>query len=147
MFTKKVNYPELIFNQKRALDRYFVVNQGENWQLSEGNECFVCNKFQYTLIFYNQGLRAENQGLIEIKDTEFVRELKNLMKLNYSDTNKIQPFIVGTVVQDRNYVRKLKMLRAELYAALVVSTSVHFVYKNDQSQKIKNGIVDLARMN
>jgi hypothetical protein len=120
VLTKKFNLPELIFNQKRNLDRYFQEDSANAWQMSKGNECFVCLKFCYTIIFYTQGENAANPGLVPINDPSFESKLPNMLNINFTDLEKIQPILTGTVVQDRNYVRKLKMLRAEYFAALSI---------------------------
>lgn len=50
--TRKVNAPELIFNQFKHKDCYFDQDSAENWMLSQKNECFICQKHKYTCVFY-----------------------------------------------------------------------------------------------
>lgn len=69
--TRKVNYPELVFNQKIANDsnkalRYFQKDHDLIWKLSKKNECFICEKYKYTIVFYERGLLAKNPDLVEI---------------------------------------------------------------------------------
>ena len=57
--TRIVNHPELVFNQSTLNDnskdkRYFDRNHALKWCLSRGNECFMCQRYQYTIIFYIQ---------------------------------------------------------------------------------------------
>ena len=52
VLTRKVNEPDLIFNQYPYKDLYFEQDAGEQWVLSEKSECFVCDKHKLTVIFY-----------------------------------------------------------------------------------------------
>ena len=61
VLTRKVNHPELIWNQDPQNDhsskkRYFEVDAAENWQLSMKNECFMCDGHKYTAIFFKRGI-------------------------------------------------------------------------------------------
>ena len=64
--TRVVNHPELVFNQSTLNDastdkRYFDRNHALKWRLSRGNECFMCTRHGYTIVFYVQSEdRAQN---------------------------------------------------------------------------------------
>jgi len=81
VLTKKCNLPELIFNQKKQIDRYFAVDSANTWQLSHQNSCFVCEKYCYTMFFYEQSKMADNSDLIQIQDAEFVKNLPKYLNL------------------------------------------------------------------
>ena len=44
VLTRKVNEPELIFNQCRFKDLYFEQDAAEQWALSDKSECHMCQK-------------------------------------------------------------------------------------------------------
>ena len=75
-----------------------------------------------TIIFYNRNFMALNEDLIEIKNTEFVSKLKMDFLGNYSKFYSMSPIICGSIVQkglgQPNFDRKLKMLKAPIYAML-----------------------------
>ena len=83
VLTRKVNHPELIWNQNPQNDstpdkQYFESYASKNWILSQKNECFMCDGHKYTVIFYKSGLLTQqNQGLYEVKDNEMLEFLKN----------------------------------------------------------------------
>ena len=59
VLTRKLNHPELIFNQRISDDddfdrRFFKVDANECWTLSPKNECYICEKYHYTMIFYER---------------------------------------------------------------------------------------------
>ena len=45
----------------------------QEWKLSPQNECYVCQKYKYTMVFYNKSAMYPNKGLTEIKDKTFLR--------------------------------------------------------------------------
>ena len=49
VMTRKVNHPELIFNQSLKYDktkyRFFKKDAAQQWKLSRNNECYVCQKY------------------------------------------------------------------------------------------------------
>ena len=52
ILNRKINHPELSFNQFSEKDLYFEEDSAEQWQLS--NNCFICEKHRYTVIFYDK---------------------------------------------------------------------------------------------
>ena len=76
-----MNHSELIFNQKISCDnskrhRWFRKDAEADWMLSSKNECWICQRYHYTIVFYDRSSAEKNQGLIEIKDPEFLSKLK-----------------------------------------------------------------------
>jgi len=75
VLTRRLNHPELIFNQRVSIDdtkdRFFKVDANQYWTLSRQDECYICDKHHYAVIFYERSENS-NKGLIEIKDTEFL---------------------------------------------------------------------------
>lgn len=81
VLTRVLNHPELLFNQQTKYDRdianrFFRKDSMLEWQISNGNECYICNRYQYTMIFYERGILAQNTELTEIKDERILNELK-----------------------------------------------------------------------
>lgn len=81
MVTRVLNHPELIFNSRPQQDhdrgvRFFQRDAQEKWALSLGCECLVCQRYQYSQIFYERGVMSKNQDLVEITDPEVLQELK-----------------------------------------------------------------------
>jgi hypothetical protein len=65
VITRNLNHPELIFNQNVNFDknkklRFFVRDFESRWRVSLTNECFVCDKYQFVMIFYERGDFAKN---------------------------------------------------------------------------------------
>ena len=57
VLTRKINQPELIFNQAPYLDKFFDEGAGDKWMFHEGSSnsmtsCSICQKHKYTMIFY-----------------------------------------------------------------------------------------------
>ena len=126
VLTRKLNVPGLVFNQTIKMDytsgRFFNIESSTGWQLSKANECFVCEKHMYTVIHYDRALLSQNEGLVEIKDKEFIDKLSKDFKANFSKYMSYAPLISGTVVNrgigQPNFDRKLKMLHSSMYALL-----------------------------
>lgn len=105
----------------------------------------MCEKYQYTVIFYQQSLEEDaNTGLTPILDYDFVRALPLHLNLNINELEKAQPIICGTVVDDKDFGRKLKMLRAELFTALLVCQHEKFTKNVKVKHNIKHGVVQMA---
>ena len=79
MLTRRLNHPELIFNQRISLDktnkRFFKVDANEAWALSPKDECYICEKHHYSVIFYERS-KTSNKGLFQINDPVFLDQLK-----------------------------------------------------------------------
>lgn len=55
--TRIINRPELIFNQRPLKDndkqeRFFQRNANASWRLSNKDECHICDRHRYTLVFF-----------------------------------------------------------------------------------------------
>ena len=65
-----------------------------------------------------------NRGLHEIKEHSFLDKIKREFERTYKNYGSMTPFICGTIVnnglceQSERFIRKIKMLRAPLYALL-----------------------------
>ena len=123
VLTRKADNPELIFNDCRFKDLYWEMEAGEKWQLSykksPTNECFVCQKYKYGLIFVDK--RADNSDLEEIKDPEIIAKVAANLNLE-ADHDGYAPIICGSIVNG-GFNRKLKMLRSDLFSLLSVCKS------------------------
>jgi len=68
--------------------------------------------------------------------------IEESLNLGFMDEGETAPLIVGTVVNDkkRAFNRKLRMVRADIFAMLSVCQSRSIVQKKMQSKHIKQGI-------
>ena len=107
------------------------------WMLSKANECHVCHKYRYTMIFYDQLLA--NEGLIEIKNQAIVDNIKDELNLTFHESDEIAPVVCGTVING-GFNRKLRMLRADLFTMLSVCQSAEIISHKKQTNAIKKGI-------
>jgi hypothetical protein len=75
-------------------------------------------------VFYDRSSPESNKGLIEIKDQEFLSKLKKEYDENIERYKTDQPIICGTLVNkshnQKQFDRKLKMIKAPLYALLQI---------------------------
>lgn len=80
---------------------------GELWQLSYSNhptnECFICQKYKYGLIFIDK--REANADLEEIRDPKIIQQVKDNLNLD-AKCDDYTPIICGSVV-DGGFKRKL----------------------------------------
>lgn len=54
MLTRKLGHPELVFNEKIGKTMHFETSAASKWSLSKGDQCWICDKFKYTIIFFNR---------------------------------------------------------------------------------------------
>lgn len=145
--TRKINQPELIFNQNVNKDAYFDMDASENWQLQTENnpmtECHITHKHKYTMIFYEQGNQI-NSDLQEVTDPEVVERVKDSLNITFKERKEIAPFICGSIVSG-GYARKLRMLRCDLFMMLSVCQSAAFITKLKQSRAIRRGIIEMIK--
>lgn len=149
VLTRALNRPELIFNQKHWRDgdkkvRYFQKDAMHDWVLSNRGECYMCQKYKYTQIYYERGILSQNHELREIVDQDILDHLKYQFKKDYLKNRTSTPQISGTVVSRGShhaaFERKLKMLRLPLYALLSILQCKDFTETKTQIEDIKEGI-------
>jgi len=135
ILSRKLNHPELLFNQIPVRDstkhRFFKVDAGQSWTLSSKDECYICEKHHYTVLFYERSKNC-NKGLIEIKDSILLGELKKEFQNNIGLYKNHTPLVCGTVVNKnqhcrQKYSRKLKMIPAPIYCLLQICQSDDFI--------------------
>lgn len=141
VLNRKVNHPELIFNQNKREDLFFEQDASETWKLLENGNCYQCQKHRYTMIFYEQEKDAPNDDLIEIKDKKVIQEVRKTLNLTFKDTDDIAPFIVGSVIVYDGFQKKLKMMRADLFSLLSISQSKYETPDKKIGSVIKKGVV------
>ena len=129
MISRILNHPELCFNQRLLNDlerdkRFFLPDAEMSWKMSVRNECFICDKYQYGLIFYQRGNLAVNPELNRVNDEEILAQLRYEYMRNKSDYRTDAPLIAGSIVNHglgyHKFERKLKMVRTPLFALLSV---------------------------
>lgn len=54
ILTRKVQNPEMIFNQNEFIDKYFDTNSAYKWLLSNKNECYVCQRYKQVAIIFEE---------------------------------------------------------------------------------------------
>jgi len=146
ILTRKVNNPELVFNQCSASAKFFRVNAEEDWQLSSSKgECFICDCHKYTAIFFNKGVVSKNNlDLQEIKDPQFLAQLGREYEADERNKGIFVPQIRGTVVSGAGYGKKLRMISTEVFGMLSVSECALVVPTLEASARIKTAIVKYA---
>ena len=134
VLTRKVNLPELIFNQNPNKDCYFEIDAGNKWRLSDRCQCYSCHRYKYTMVFFKQAREGQrpadlNPEMKEVTNPELVTQIRDALNLSFKDKVDTAPYIVGTVVNDhpRGFRRKLRMLRADIFTALSICNSNHFL--------------------
>ena len=117
------------------------MDAGSFWKLSQKNECYICDKHQFVHIYFEKGILAKNKDLLEIKDKDFLKALKKDIQTT-EDKNCKDPIIRGSIVNGpQNYPpfsrlsfdRNLRMVRADVFAALCISDSALFLKNAGQS--------------
>ena len=97
------------------------------------------------MVFYERGKNSKNEGLLEIKDQEFLDELREDFIKNYSAYGTLTPLITGSVVKKPHsqsaFARKLKMIRAPIFTLLCISGSAMFIETKKQTQTTKNATI------
>jgi hypothetical protein len=66
--------------------------------LSSKNECWICQRYHYTIVFYDRSCSKNNKGLTEIHDEEFLEKLRGEYNENIEKYKTDQPIICGTLV-------------------------------------------------
>jgi len=82
--TRAANHPELVFSSQKHFDSYFEKDAQQKWMLADGGNCFICKKYEYVVVMYEQGEGAKNEGLIEVTDKVFIDGLKKSINLSGS---------------------------------------------------------------
>lgn len=95
VITRLLNHPELIFNQKyqddKPRNRFFKKDAMQQWKISLRNECLTCDRYPYTMIFFERGVLAQNTELTEITDEAILKELKYEFNKSYLKTRTMTP--------------------------------------------------------
>ena len=107
VLTRHPCMPELVYNSDTYKDLFWEVESGEMWKLSHQanptNDCFICQKHKYAMIFVDK--EGDNEDLEEIIDQKIIRDVsKNLNLHDMSDD--YAPIICGSVVNG-GFKRKL----------------------------------------
>ena len=117
------------------------------------------------MIFYERSESSQkniNNGLIEIKDKEFLSKCKADYLLSYSQDSYTMdkvttPLICGTIVKEEvrggikldlepginnmSFIRKLRMIRADIFTLLGVCESSDFIHQEHHIYHIKKGCI------
>lgn len=104
VMTRVVTKPELVFNQNYTYDhveaeRYFKKAASSQWTLSVRDECYMCQRHRYTLIFYERSCLGKNAYLTEITDDDTIKTLKIQFDKDFLKHRSFAPIIMGTVVR------------------------------------------------
>mmetsp|Transcript_38821 Transcript_38821/g.59019 ORF Transcript_38821/g.59019 Transcript_38821/m.59019 type:complete len:112 (-) Transcript_38821:488-823(-) len=110
---------------------YFDMDHEETWELLEKDECFVCDRHRYTMIFYerrpegNQNVIDPNHNpdlteVVNFTNYDQIREIRECLTSQELVENDSTPIIWGTVNKG-GFARKLKMMRADMFSLLCIS--------------------------
>lgn len=89
--SRKINQPELIFNQAIHLDSYFEDGASEKWTFQDGlsnsmNGCSICHKHKFTVVFFEQETHElANMELVQIKNAQIVNEVYKSLNISLKD--------------------------------------------------------------
>ena len=83
--------------------KFFKKDATLQWKLSNSNECHVCQRYTYTIIFYEKSIMYPNKGLVEIKDQSLVNTIKKEFDSNYKHFGSVTPIICGTVINNGQF--------------------------------------------
>ena len=106
----------------------------------------MCERHRYTLIFFERGIISHNDGLKEIKDESFIKRLKYDFNIDYLRHRTYSPMIMGTVVKsdEQSYAntfdRSLRMMRAQVYALLLLASGKEFSDKPELIKDVQYGV-------
>jgi len=79
--------------------------------------------------YLNYSKQKYNQELIEVQDEKLVKQIRDELNLNFDEHEDCNPIICGSIVNG-GFVRKLKMMRADLFSILSVCHSHYFIQNN-----------------
>ena len=96
------------------------------------------------MVFYQQSRDAPNSDLIEIKDSKVVREIENNLNITPLEKDEIAPIICGSVINNGQWQKKLRMLRADLFSSLCICQSASIYSHVKQSAAIKKGTIEFV---
>lgn len=54
VITRKLGHPELIFNEHVDKNTHFKVHASAKWARMQTNECWICDQWKYTVIFFSR---------------------------------------------------------------------------------------------
>ena len=54
VITRKLGHPELIFNEHDSKNTHFKVHASAKWARMQSSECWICDQWKYTLIFFSR---------------------------------------------------------------------------------------------
>lgn len=65
--------------------------------------------------------------------------------MNFNDNDEVTPFICGTVLKGGSFVRKLRMLRCDLFSILSICHSQMLISHMKQARAIKKGVIGMVQ--
>lgn len=145
VLTRKLNHPELIFNNSNHQSTYFQQDSDMQWRVSYNgqftHECYLCQKYKYTCIFLDKD--GPNSNLVEIRDENIIKKVKE--NLNIEKTTDFRtPIICGTVTEN-GFQCKLKMMKCELFSLLSASESDRLFDSWTQVKETLRGIMYICK--
>ena len=97
-----------------------------------------------TMIFYDRSFISLNEDFIEITNKEFLAKLKTDFYGSYSKYYSMTPLICGTInnkaIGQNQFDRKLKMLKAPLFALLQMLSSREFTTDGWHAKVVKESM-------
>lgn len=121
VLNRKPKNPEYIFSLNKYEDKYFDPRNFSKWVLSEKDECYICDRHQQVVIFFDRDNAKNNcEEFRKIKNAKFKEYLVERLNISDKDQNLKMPIIAGSVCNNK-WERKAKMIHSSLFGALCVS--------------------------
>jgi len=97
----------MIFNNTVYKDHYWESDAGEQWKFSwkeeSTNECYICEKHKYTVIFLST--KERNTDIKQITDNAIIEEVRKTLNIE-EHCDSSTPIICGTMING-GFLRKL----------------------------------------
>lgn len=167
-------FNQLWEQDESARDRWFEQGQEHRWRISEGCPTCLKHQYTllfYERSTGSGGADHTNKQLHEITDINFLQQIKEEYEKLHSYDPKVPsrkvntPLIFGTVVRNatspstklgadldtnhsisnRTFSRKLRMMRADLFALLMISDRKDFFDDPEETKIIQNNVVHFLR--
>ncbi|CDW83993.1 UNKNOWN [Stylonychia lemnae] len=132
--SRMIDHSELIWNMglsygfrsnNSKCNSIFSLNYSQNWKICEPNECWICMKYKYVVIFYKQN-QAINQFHLVSKERSQQVDNRNTQFLKTVINEQIKGPIISGTFTDWNYTQ---MLPVHQFAMLL-------------DQKFKNNLIE-----
>ena len=83
VISRKLGHDELIFNEGDNKNTAFESAASRKWVKMSKNECWICDKWKYTVIFFDR--RQARQFYTKVTDGDKIKQLEKDYNLDEDD--------------------------------------------------------------